>query len=399
MRNSYLILVLLLSLVMMPGSIYAQPAGTTAEANNQFAVDLYARAAVKAGNVFFSPYSLSTALGMVYEGARGVTADEMRSVLHFSMDDAARRADTTAMMTRMNAPDKAFELTTANALWVQKDYILEKSFLEIARSVYSGEARDMDFKVDAENSRITINGWVEKQTKDRIKELIPSGAIGADSRLVLTNAVYFKSTWADAFEKSATTPELFWTTPSSSKEISMMNRTGSFVYGEDDGVQLLSIPYKGKELSMVVLLPKDKDMAALEVKITAGQLKGWFSSMFRNKVNVSLPRFEFGMNLQLKNELQVLGMVSAFGGADFSGITLANDLVIGDVFHKAWVKVDEEGTEAAAATAVVMEITTAALQAEEPKEFRADHPFIFLIREDVSGEILFMGRMIDPTQQ
>ncbi|MBF0569788.1 MAG: serpin family protein [Candidatus Omnitrophica bacterium] len=393
MRKFWAFCVVIVALAGVGGNVSAQTLATLSESNNQFAFNLYQRYAARGGNVFFSPYSLATALGMTYEGARGKTADEMRTVLGFSADDAARRAATSEMIGRLNVEDPLFELTMANALWAQKGFSFLPDYLKMVKTVYGGEARSLDFFADAENSRITINSWVAEQTRDRIKDLLPERSLNSSTRLVLTNAVYFKGQWQTAFDKSQTTLSAFWLSPETFKDVAMMHKLDSFAYGENDAAQFLELPYKGDELSMIVILPKDRTAAAL----AAG---AWQVKMAPEKVSVSLPSFEFGEGSELSDDLKALGMASAFGqGADFSGMTGKPDLYIGAVYHKAWIKVNEEGTEAAAATAVTMEDKAVFLEEAPPKVFYADRPFIFMIQDRRSGQILFMGRVTDPAAQ
>jgi serpin B len=323
--------------------------------------------------------------------------------LHFSSDDVSRREETAAVIGRMNRPDKGFELSTANALWVQKDYALSQDYLDLIRKVYEGDARSMDFLKDPENSRITINAWVMEKTKDRIKDLLPSGSVTLSTRLILTNAVYFRGEWARGkkFRKESTRPWPFRVSLSQVKDVNMMYQNGNFEYFEDDLVQGLSFPYEGDKISMLLLLPKGNDVAALESRLSQEQISSWASVLKYVSVQLSLPSFEFESMSELGDDLKVLGMVSAFDSqtADFSGMASGDEkLYISEVIHKAWVKVDETGTEAAAATAVMMDMAMASGgKPPEPKVFNADHPFIFLIRENASGRILFMGRIKDPS--
>ena len=397
MRVSEILMGSMIGLVYAVGAVFAQTDAPAVHADNTFAFDLYGRYAAKEGNVFFSPYSISTALGMAYEGARGKTAEEMRAVLHFSSDDAARRAEVSALIGRLNVEDPLHELTTANALWAQKDFPFLQDYLHLVKTVYGGEARNMDFVADAENSRITINAWVAEQTKDRIKDLLEPENITALTRLIITNAVYFKGKWQEPFPKEETSSQPFYMTPDRQKSVDMMHRTGGHSYMESDAVQVLGLPYKGEDLVMLVLLPRSHDIAGLEKTLNAETLKSWREQMRKKPVDVSIPVFEFDARTELSQDLQAMGMAQAFRTeADFSGMTGKRDLFIGGVIHKAWVKVNEEGTEAAAATAVGMAMSIAHMDPPKPKIFRADHPFIFVIEESRTGQILFMGRVMEP---
>jgi serpin B len=379
---------------------FAQPVANPS-GDDQFAFDLYARHAVDAGNVFYSPYSMSTALSMVYEGARGGTADEMRTVLHLSTDDAARRAGILQDIMTINAPGKAYALDTANALWAQKDFAFQDAYVQLVRQVYSGEARELDFINAAEPSRITINGWVAQQTRDKIRDLIPPKGVDASTRLVITNAVYFKGAWEETFSKKLTRPEDFWTTPERAVKAELMSQEHDFDYMENDLVQMIDLPYEGGDLSMVVVLPRKNDPALIAGGLQPEAFKQWQSGLHGEKVKLYFPKFKFSADYEFKDDLRALGMAAAFdaGAADFSGMTGTRDLYISQVFHKAWIEVNEEGTEAAAATAVVMALNGMPTRPEEPKVFRADHPFFFVIQDNSTGRILFMGRVSDPTAQ
>ncbi len=369
---------------------------SVAEANNKFAFELYGKLSSGEGNVFFSPYSISTALAMTYEGAKGKTAEEMQSVLHFPKDDVSRRSSFASIYNDLNKKDKEYKLSTANALWGQKDFSFEKNYIDTVQNYYGGKLQNLDFKTDAENSRQTINKWVEAQTNDRIKDLIPSGVLNPLTRLVLTNAIYFKGTWVLQFEKKETKDGDFRTGGKTIK-VPMMSLRGEkarFNYTENDDMQAIELPYKGEEISMIIILPKNdlNSLAIDEKKLNE------YKSLFREeRVDVYLPKFKFETKSMLKPVLMEMGMPTAFsetGAADFTGMTLEEPLFIDEVIHQAFVEVNEEGTEAAAATAVVMAAMSAMPQ--PIPVFRADHPFIFIIQERATGNILFMGRVMDP---
>jgi len=384
--------------------VFAQPARDIAQANNKFAFDLYSRLDRKPGNVFFSPYSISTALTMTYEGAHGKTADEMRTILYLPSDEVNWREDISGFIQSMNAVRTSCEVSTANALWAQKAYPFKADYLALVQSSYFAEARNLDFVTDPEASRLTINSWVLAKTKDRIKNLLPSKSITSDTRLVLTNAVYFKGKWQSPFEKPFTKADTFWLDDARSVQTAMMAlHEGSFHYNDNDQAQILQLPYQGDDLSMLIVLPRSKDIRLLEKILNTDILKQWQEGMSSQKVNVYLPKFKFDADYQLKDSLAEMGMKTAFDGndADFSGMVntaLGEKLYIGGVFHKAWIETNEEGTEAAAATAVVME-AGAAFPEHPPKEFRADHPFLFVIEDNKTGLILFMGRVSDPREK
>ena len=369
-------------------------------ANNQFALDLYSKYKSNDGNVFFSPYSISTALAMTYEGARGQTADEMQSVLHFPKDDQTRRNDFAAIYAQINRKDKNYTLSTANALWAQKDYYFLPDYLDITGKYYGGNVTNLDYVKETEKSRLTINSWVENQTNNKIKDLIPQGEIDASTRLVLTNAVYFKGTWVKQFDKNNTHEQDFRVSPGTTVKAQMMSLIGEdavFNYTETDQAQILELPYAGNELSMLILLPKGDDINSLEESLSAENLAAWKNGMSEENVNVYLPKYKFETKYSMTDTLKEMGMPTAFSGeADFSGMTGKKDLFISDVIHQAYVEVNEEGTEAAAATAVIMANT--AVSPTNTKTFNADHPFVFLIQDKTTGAILFMGRVNNPTK-
>ncbi|HUX17151.1 MAG TPA: serpin family protein [Phycisphaerae bacterium] len=366
---------------------------------NRFAFDLYAQLRGAEGNLFLSPYSISTALAMTYGGARGQTADQMAKVLCLPAGVEAVHAAYGALQNDFNVAGEGgeFDLFVANRLWGQKGYAFLKEFLTLVEKNYGAGIKQVDFAGATEEARKTINAWVEKQTQDKIQELLPPGVLDAQVRLVLTNAIYFKGRWAEEFHKRLTRDEDFFLTPEKKAAVPMMHQTADFGYFEGDGLQALELPYRGDRLAMVVLLPKAKDgLAALEASLSADKVAEWVGKLHRREVQVALPRFKTTAEFSLKDTLVAMGMAAAFGGdADFSGMTGAKDLFISAVVHKAFVDVNEEGTEAAAATAVVM---GRAAMPEPAPVFCADHPFLFLIRDTKTGAILFFGRILDPTK-
>jgi len=371
------------------------------EANNQFAFEYYSHLKNReTGNIFFSPFSISSALVMTYEGAREQTAKEMQSVLHFPADDNLRRTEYLKIFNELNKKDKKYELNIANALWAQKDYQFLSDYIDTVEKYYGGKTNNLDFVKDPEGSRVTINDWVEKQTKDKIKDLIPQGVINDMTRLVLTNAIYFKGEWVKQFDKENTTDEDFRINENDSVKVPMMQRTdeeAEFNYAENKDLQILEMPYSGEDLSMLILLPKDDDLAKVENSLSIENLAQWKKDLKKQRVEVFVPKFKFETKYLMTEDLKAMGMPTAFGlGADFSGMDGKKDLFISEVIHQAFVEVNEEGTEAAAATGVVMML--GALPGEETKipVFRADHPFIFLIQEKNSGNILFIGRVVNP---
>jgi serpin B len=300
-------------------------------------------------------------------------------------------------MAALNAPeDKSYELRIANRLWGQTGYGFLRSYLETTRDDYGAELAQVDFVNQTEQVRREIDAWVEQQTNDKIKDLIPSGALDSLTRLVLTNAVYFKGKWEHEFDKKATQDAPFTVSADEKVDVPLMFQKERFRYGETGELQLLEMPYKGGDLTMLVLLPKKADgLAAIEEKLSAENLDKWSSGMRKQKVRTYIPRFKLTEEFQLNSMLSALGMPSAFDPdkADFSGMNGKRDLYITAALHKAFVDVNEEGTEAAAATGIVVGVLSVE---PEPKVFRADHPFAFVIRHNPTGSILFMGRVMNP---
>ncbi len=380
-----------------------------ASASNQFAFDLYSQLQKTPGNadnnLFFSPFSISSALAITYEGAKGTTADEIRSVFHFPSDTATLQNGYAGLNAGVNSGDVAYSLQTANALWAEKTYPFLSEYTETADRYYGAKVTNLDFIKQPEASRITINQWVEKQTNDKIKDLLPAGTIDPITRLVITNAIYFKGTWVKQFEAEKTTDEDFLTATGKTVTVPMMQRTDEdaiYRYTETDDLQLLSMPYEhasGRELSMVVLLPKGDSLLPVEATLGTDTFSDLQQSMTSRRVIVYFPKFTLETKYEKMGEmLAAMGMPTAFtADADFSGMDGTRNLFVSDVIHQAYVDVNEEGTEAAAATAVVMKLAAAPVDPEPVPIFRADHPFIFFIQDDETGAILFMGKITDPS--
>jgi serpin B len=366
-----------------------------ADANNAFALDLYGRLQATEGNLFYSPYSVTSALAMTYAGARGQTASEMAEVLHFTLPPGRLHPACADLKLQIETgePDNSCQFSVANALWAQQGLPILDEFRELTQDHYGAGLRELDFLAATEQARQTINAWVEQQTRNKIRELLKRGDVGPATGLVLTNAIYFKGLWQAQFDPTQTQEAPFTIEPDRQVQVPMMQQSAEFAIGHGEGVQLLELPYVDEDLAMVVLLPREQDgLPLLERSLTAENLDKWLSTLRQRKVLVYLPRFELTERFDLSELLRAMGMPAAFSGrADFSGITGTRDLFISKVLHKAFVSVDEEGTEAAAATGVVMKRTAL------PPTFRADHPFLFLIRHRPTGAILFIGRVIDPT--
>lgn len=367
----------------------------SADSVNALAVDLYQKlSAQEDGNLFFSPYSISSALAMTYGGARGETAVQMNKVLHFGGQDATHPA-FSSLRTNLNAVEKKgdVQLSVANALWPQKEYAFRAEYLDLIKKSYDSEIRPVDYATNAGGARKQINTWVEKQTNEKIKTLIPEGALDELTRLVLVNAIYFKGNWASQFESSDTHDTPFLLSKDKTVQVSMMSQKEHFGFVAAEKFQAVELPYEGGDLSMLILLPSGTNtLAALEKELKADTLT---SLRFRNQeLIIQLPKFKLESSFGLSDTLQQLGMIDAFSPkSDFSGMDETKNLAITKVLHKAFVEVNEEGTEAAAATGVVVGLRS---MPRPPMVFTADHPFLFFIRDNASGTILFMGRMMNP---
>jgi serpin B len=375
------------------------------EGNNAFAVDLYAQLRSQPGNLFFSPESISTALSMAYAGARGDTAAEMAKTLHFTLPPDHLHPAMGALLSDLNAAHNGYQLRVADALWAQRDYVFLNDFLKLTKSDYGAGFNQVDFKGATEAARLTINQWIEQKTGNKITNLLQPGVLDSLTKMVLTNAIYFKGDWRTPFVKAWTEDDDFHLSPARNVKAPLMHLTEGFDYLDGGTFQALEIPYEGGDLSMIVFLPRDIDgLPALEQSLTASSMKQWLDQLHPvPEVILTLPKFKMTRQFNLQNTLGAMGMKRAFdaNAADFSGMSGNRELFISAVIHKAFVDVDEKGTEAAAATAMVMEGATARpprFQPPPPPVFRADHPFVFLIRDNRSGGILFMGRVTDPTK-
>jgi serpin B len=391
--------------VALSAGALGQPAGQSevkavVRDNTQFAVDLYGQLAKQPGNLFFSPYSISSALAMTYGGARGKTAQEMAATLRFERPAQQVHEAFAALNQELrgSGAKRAYELTVANALWGQKGYVFHPEFLQLTQKYYGAGLQALDFMTATEKAREEINGWVAKQTHDKIKDLIPQGALVPDTRLLLTNAIYFKAAWENEFPESATKPAPF-TAGAKKLDVDTMHRTFRTQYLAADAFQMLVLPYERNQLSLIVFLPKDVDgLGAVEGQFSADRLQDWLTKAKKYEVDTFLPKFKVTAQFKLKPMLTAMGMGRAFSdAADFSGIRTAEALKIDDVLHKAFIDLHEKGTEAAAATAVTIRPLSAPLPEQlERVTFRADHPFAYLIRENRTGSVLFMGRLENP---
>jgi serpin B len=370
--------------------------------NTTFAFDLYRIIKDEDGNLFYSPYSISQALAMTYAGARGDTAAQMAEALEFWLPQdrlhPAFNGLDLALASRgegaAGKDDEGFRLHVVNAIWGQTGFDFLDEYLDVLAENYGAGLRILDFQSEPEASRVTINDWVAEQTEQRIKDLIPEGSINDLTRLVLTNAIYFNAAWMNPFEEDATSNADFHLLDGSTVTVPMMHQTESLGYAAGDGYQAVELPYDGHELSMVILLPEDFE--AFEGSLTGEQVEKIVAGLEHQQVSLAMPKFEYDYRLGLKSALAALGMPIAFTtDADLSGMDGKRDLYIQDVLHKAFVSVDEAGTEAAAATGVVVGVTSAPL---EPVEVTLDHPFVYFIRDIETGAVLFVGRVANPSQ-
>ena len=374
-----------------------------ATGNSAFAFDLYQKLRGEEGNLFFSPYSISVALAMTYAGARGETESQMADTLRFSLpqewlhpafngldQELAQRGEGAAGLD-----GEGFRLNIANALWGQTGYPFLPEFLDLLARNYGAGMRFVDF-ASAEAARSTVNDWVSEQTEGRIENLIPPGVLDATTRLVLTNAIYFNAAWAKPFQETATEDGPFYPLDGGPVTVPLMRQSDTFGYARGDGYQLVELPYSGHELSMTILLPDEGEFETFEAALDTSAVEAALDGSGYQQIDLTMPRFEFDDEFSLGDTLADMGMPLAFSdAADFSGMTGQRDLFISAVIHKAFVAVDEQGTEAAAATAVGMALSA---MPSEPVEVRVDRPFIFFIRDIQTGSILFAGRVLDPTE-
>ena len=368
--------------------------------NGAFAFDLYQQVRDESGNLFYSPYSISIALAMTYAGARGDTEQEMADALEFTLPQdrlhPAFNALDLALEDRSESTDgEGFTLNIVNRLWGQIGYGFLAEFLDVLAVNYGAGLSLLDFSRQPDESRVTINDWVSDQTEDRIQDLIAPGMITPDTRLVLTNAIYFLAAWREAFDEALTSERPFYLLDGSEVGTPMMRQTNAFGYAAGDGYEAVELPYEGNQLSMVVIMPDANRFEEFESSLDADRADAITASISFERVDLTLPKFTFEWEVGLNLALSTLGMPIAFtSDADFSGMNGIGGLFIQAVIHKAFVAVDEAGTEAAAATAVIIGETSAP---DEPIVVTIDRPFVFLIRDIETGTILFLGRVVDPS--
>jgi serpin B len=385
-------------LLAQQGKANSKELSAVVNANNQFAFDFYRNlnAHEKEKNIFVSPYSISTALAMAFEGSNGNTRKQMAGVFHWDMPDAKRQAGFAALMEQTNpGPGKQYKLSVANALWGQKGYHFEPAFTHTIEKFYGGRFSEVDFPDDKPATIQEINTWVEDKTAGKIQDLIHPDDINELTRLVITNAIYFKGEWASQFNKAGTIDEPFHLSNGKTVQVPMMRQTGHFLFARENGLAVIELPYQDNDLSMIAILP-DGDIEQMGKSLSLDDVQKLRAAMSPQEVDVFLPRFKFDTRYLVGSNLGAMGMPDAFseGLADFSGITGKKDLYITSVIHQAMIDVNEEGSEAAAATAVVM--GTKSIRIDQPETFRADRPFFFMIVHNATGSILFMGRVSNP---
>ncbi len=362
---------------------------------NDFSFNFYQKIAMsEEGNIFFSPYSIFTALSMAYEGSRENTATEMKNVLNILQNDSPTLGSFGRIYNLLNQNQDGYTIITANAFWAHQNYEFLKEYLGLLENFYMAEAYELDFSKNVEAAEI-INNWIEEQTHDKIKDMIQPDMLSDLTKLVLTNAIYFKGLWDSPFDPKMTYETDFELLSGGTVKINMMSdpKDSFFNYTETDNLQILEMDYYGNDLSMFVILPKENNITIAESSMNFENLSNWKNDLYEMDINVEIPKFKFETKYSLNSLLKEMGIIDAFssGIADFSGMDGTKNLFISRALHQAFVEVNEEGTEAAAATAIIMELTAI------PNNFRADHPFVFFIQHKETGAIIFIGRVIDPS--
>jgi serpin B len=389
---------------LTPANVPPEDVKAVVDSNTAFALDLYKqlRQATPGDNLFYSPYSISIALAMTYGGARSDTEKAMATALHFTLPQDRLHQALNALSLELSKrgqgakgkDNQPFRLHIVNAIWGQKDYAFLPGYLDLLAQNYGAGLRILDFKQAPDPSRLTINDWVSDQSENRIRDLIPPGAITPLTRLVLTNAIYFNAAWLHQFEKSLTSPGVFHLLDGEDVTVPMMKQTKFFGYTSGNNYEAVELPYDGNEISMVILLPGNGQFASFENSLDARFAESVIGNLKNTQVALTMPKFKIESSIGLNKALSSLGMGIAFtDSADFSGMTGKPELFISNAIHKAFAQVDESGTEAAAATAVIVGVTSIPAS---PVAVTVDRPFIFLIRDIKTGTVLFTGRVMNP---
>jgi serpin B len=372
-------------------------------ANNAFAFDMYSSIA-KEENLVFSPYSIFTAMAICYDGAENSTKEQIAQVFNYPLSKPVLEAASKNMMDTINSDDDNYDLSTANALWVRKEYPLNQDFAKNSKEYYGGNVTNLNFRGEPEESRVIINEWVASKTNDKIKDLIPEDLITWNTAIIMTNAVYFQGKWMNEFDTTNTERGIFYTSSNNDGiPVDMMFIQENFNYGEYEHAKIVELPYKGNDLCMYIVLPEENNIEEFEDIFTLSDYDTLKSSMEPQLVHTYLPRFKIDTKTELPDTLKNMGIVDAFDGnlANFSGMYDAQlvpedyNLWLDDVIHQSYINVHEEGTEAAASTAIEA-VDSILLEPEQVLEFKADHPFMFFIEDKRTGCILFMGKVENP---
>ena len=387
----------------------AEELDTLVDGNTTFGLDLYRNLSGSEGNLFFSPYSISLGMAMAYAGARGETERQMADSLGFKLPQnrlhPAFNALDLLLASRPKGGDDAFRLNVANSVWGQRDYSFLPEFLDSLAVNYGEDVRAADFRRDPEDARVRINGWVADETEERIRNLIPQGTLTPLTRLVLANAIYFNAAWLHAFDERATKDRPFHLLDGSQRDVAMMRQQENLRYAIGDGFQAVELPYKGGDVAMTILLPESGKFEEFEGSLSGQSVRDIVESLESELVRLTMPKFEMESGFSLSDTLKAMGMPDAFDdqAANFSGMDgqlcrARGDicLLISDVLHQAFVSVDEAGTEAAAATAVIVSVTRAVGVEPDPIEVVVDRPFLLIIRHHATDTVLFVGRVLDP---
>jgi serpin B len=365
-----------------------------ATANNAFAFDMYSMIKNDVENIFFSPYSIFTAMAICYDGAEGSTKEQISNVFYYPLSKPVLEESTKEIIDTINSDNDAYDLEIANALWVLEEYPLNEQYVLNAENYYDGMITPLDFGGQPEESRLIINSWVEKKTNDKIKDLLAERSIDGNTRLIITNAVYFNGKWLQEFEEAGTRKKVFYLSDGQEKKVDTMYAIETYNYGKDKNAQILELPYKGDDISMYIILPSKNNIEEFENDLTLGYYNELKDNLNSDEVKILLPKFTFEARAELNEPLQDMGIVDAFdsGMADFSGISASDGLSISEIIHQAYIGVNEKGTEAAAATGIIMETSLPYYK----YEFTADHPFMLFIEDKRTGCILFMGKVENP---
>ena len=387
----------------------AEELDTLVDGNITFGLELYRKLSGSEGNLFFSPYSISLGMAMAYAGARGETERQMADSLGFKLPQnrlhPAFNALDLLLASLPKGGDDAFRLNVANSVWGQRDYSFLPEFLDSLAVNYGEDVRAADFRRDPEDARVRINGWVADETEERIRNLIPQGTLTPLTRLVLANAIYFNAAWLHAFDERVTKDRPFHLLDGSQRDVAMMRQQENLRYAIGDGFQAVELPYKGGDVAMTILLPESGKFEEFEGSLSGQSVRDIVESLESELVRLTMPKFEMESGFSLSDTLKAMGMPDAFDdqAANFSGMDgqlcrARGDicLLISDVLHQAFVSVDEAGTEAAAATAVIVGVTRAVGIEPDPIEVVVDRPFLLIIRHHATDTVLFVGRVLDP---